>query len=54
MSPAHQVLHPRELAEWIIQEKLNARLQLQLQKYYGRIRHAVFKRINRLLKMPDS
>jgi 7-carboxy-7-deazaguanine synthase len=33
MSPAHQVRHPRELAEWIIQEKLNARLQLQLQKY---------------------
>jgi 7-carboxy-7-deazaguanine synthase len=33
MSPAHQILHPRELAEWIIQEKLNARLQLQLQKY---------------------
>ena len=33
MSPAHQALHPRELAEWIIQEKLNARLQLQLQKY---------------------
>jgi 7-carboxy-7-deazaguanine synthase len=33
MSPAHQALHPRELAEWIIQEKLKARLQLQLQKY---------------------
>jgi 7-carboxy-7-deazaguanine synthase len=33
MSPAHQLLNPRELAEWIMQEKLNARLQLQLQKY---------------------
>ncbi len=33
ISPTHQVRHPRELAEWIIQEKLNARLQLQLQKY---------------------
>jgi 7-carboxy-7-deazaguanine synthase len=33
MSPAHQILPARELAEWIIQEKLNARLQLQLQKY---------------------
>ena len=33
MSTAHPVLNPRELAEWIIQEKLNARLQLQLQKY---------------------
>ena len=33
ISPAHQVMHPSELAEWIMQEKLNARLQLQLQKY---------------------
>ena len=33
MSTANPILHPRELAEWIIQEKLNARLQLQLQKY---------------------
>ena len=33
MSAANFILHPRELAEWIIQEKLNARLQLQLQKY---------------------
>jgi 7-carboxy-7-deazaguanine synthase len=33
ISPAHQLVHPRELAEWIMQEKLNARLQLQLQKY---------------------
>jgi len=33
MSPAHQLLQPRELSEWIIQEKLTARLQIQLQKY---------------------
>jgi 7-carboxy-7-deazaguanine synthase len=32
-SPLHEQLHPRELAAWILQEKLNVRLQLQLHKY---------------------
>lgn len=33
MSPVHQIMRPNDLAEWIIQAKINARLQLQLQKY---------------------
>lgn len=31
-SPSHGVLAPRELAEWILQDKLSVRLQLQLHK----------------------
>jgi 7-carboxy-7-deazaguanine synthase len=26
-------LHPRDLAEWILTDRLNARLQIQLHKY---------------------
>jgi 7-carboxy-7-deazaguanine synthase len=33
MSPAHGVLHPRELSEWMLADHLPARLQLQLHKY---------------------
>ena len=32
-SPVSDRLHPQELAEWILQEKLNARLQLQIHRY---------------------
>lgn len=32
-SPVHGQLQPRELAEWILADKLNVRLQLQLHKY---------------------
>jgi 7-carboxy-7-deazaguanine synthase len=32
-SPVHGVLHPRELAEWILADRLPVRLQLQAHKY---------------------
>jgi 7-carboxy-7-deazaguanine synthase len=32
-SPVHGVLHPRELAEWILADRLQVRLQLQAHKY---------------------
>ena len=32
-SPVHGVLHPRELSEWILSDRLPVRLQLQLHKY---------------------
>jgi 7-carboxy-7-deazaguanine synthase len=32
-SPVHGVLHPRELAEWMLESKLDGRLNLQLHKY---------------------
>jgi len=32
-SPAYPELHPKNLAEWIIQEKCNVRLQLQIHKF---------------------
>ena len=32
-SPSHEQLHPRELAEWILADKLPVRLQVQLHKY---------------------
>jgi 7-carboxy-7-deazaguanine synthase len=31
-SPAHQRLNPAELAEWMLEDHLNARLQLQIHK----------------------
>lgn len=33
MSPNHDVLHPRELGEWILADRLPVRLQVQLHKY---------------------
>ena len=33
MSPAHGTLDPRELAEWMKEDHLAARLQLQIHKY---------------------
>jgi len=33
ISPVHGVLHPRPLAEWLLADRLPARLQLQLHKY---------------------
>jgi 7-carboxy-7-deazaguanine synthase len=33
LSPAFGLLQPKDLAEWIVQEKLNARLNLQQHKY---------------------
>jgi 7-carboxy-7-deazaguanine synthase len=33
MSPVHGVLEPRVLSEWILEDRLRARLQLQLHKY---------------------
>jgi 7-carboxy-7-deazaguanine synthase len=33
LSPVHGVLSPRALSEWILQDRLPARLQLQLHKY---------------------
>ena len=32
-SPVSDILHPQKLAEWILQEKLNVRLQLQIHRY---------------------
>jgi len=32
-SPVHHVLHPKELTEWILADKLPVRLNLQLHKY---------------------
>ena len=32
-SPVHGVLEPRQLAEWILQDRLEVRLQLQVHKY---------------------
>lgn len=32
-SPVHGVLHPRELSEWILADRLEVRLQLQLHKF---------------------
>jgi 7-carboxy-7-deazaguanine synthase len=32
-SPVSDRLHPQELAEWILQKKLNVRLQLQIHRY---------------------
>lgn len=32
-SPSHDVLEPRDLAEWILQDGLNVRMQLQMHKY---------------------
>jgi len=32
-SPSHEQLHPRELADWILADKLPVRLQVQLHKY---------------------
>jgi 7-carboxy-7-deazaguanine synthase len=33
LSPNHERLHPRELGEWLLADKLPARLQVQLHKY---------------------
>lgn len=33
MSPVHETLQPRELAEWILEARLPVRLQVQLHKY---------------------
>ena len=33
LSPAHGALHPRTMAEWILADRLPARVQLQLHKY---------------------
>lgn len=33
VSPVHGVLHPRELSEWVLADRLPARVQLQLHKY---------------------
>ncbi len=33
LSPVHDVLHPRDVAEWMLSDQLNARLQLQIHKY---------------------
>ncbi|MFK7733065.1 MAG: 7-carboxy-7-deazaguanine synthase QueE [Pseudomonadales bacterium] len=32
-SPSHGVVEPRDLAEWILQDGLNVRMQLQMHKY---------------------
>ena len=32
-SPVHGVMHPRELSEWILEDKLPVRLQLQIHKH---------------------
>jgi 7-carboxy-7-deazaguanine synthase len=33
MSPVHAILEPRTLAEWMLADRLPARLQVQLHKY---------------------
>ena len=38
-SPEHESLNPTELADWILEDKLNVRLQLQIHKYlWGNIK----------------
>ncbi|MFX5839864.1 7-carboxy-7-deazaguanine synthase QueE, partial [Acinetobacter baumannii] len=32
-SPGHETLKPRELAEWMLADRIPARLQVQLHKY---------------------
>jgi 7-carboxy-7-deazaguanine synthase len=32
-SPVHEVLAPKDLAAWILEDRLQARLQLQVHKY---------------------
>jgi 7-carboxy-7-deazaguanine synthase len=33
LSPVHGVLHPRVLSEWVLEERLPVRVQVQLHKY---------------------
>jgi 7-carboxy-7-deazaguanine synthase len=33
LSPVHDVLSPRTLAEWMLADRLTARMQLQIHKY---------------------
>jgi len=33
LSPSHEALHPRELGEWMLADRLPVRLQVQLHKY---------------------
>jgi 7-carboxy-7-deazaguanine synthase len=33
LSPVHGVLHPRVLSEWVLEDRLSVRVQLQLHKY---------------------
>ncbi len=33
LSPVHDVMHPRTLSEWVLQDNLPVRVQLQLHKY---------------------
>jgi 7-carboxy-7-deazaguanine synthase len=33
LSPAHALLHPRALAEWVLADRLPVRLQIQIHKY---------------------
>jgi 7-carboxy-7-deazaguanine synthase len=33
ISPVHDVLHPRSLAQWVLEDRLSVRLQLQIHKY---------------------
>jgi 7-carboxy-7-deazaguanine synthase len=33
LSPVHGVLHPRQLAEWVLADRLQVRVQLQIHKY---------------------
>ena len=32
-SPVHRVLDPQDLAEWVLEDRLPVRVQLQLHKY---------------------
>jgi 7-carboxy-7-deazaguanine synthase len=32
-SPVHGVMHPKELSEWILEDRLPVRLQLQIHKH---------------------
>lgn len=34
-APVHAILEPAQLAQWILDDKLNVRLQLQIHKYLG-------------------
>jgi 7-carboxy-7-deazaguanine synthase len=33
LSPVHDVMHPRALSEWVLEDHLPVRVQLQLHKY---------------------
>ena len=53
-SPVHGVLDPQALAEWILEDRLPVRLQLQLHKYIWSARDAGRLSLRRRVAGPDA